>query len=531
MKQIITFILVIAVGILLSSCQKEISCEGCSENNKPPIAAAGTDEIITLPTDSISLDGTSSSDPDGTISDWLWTKISGPASFNIVKPSDYVTKVKILVAGTYQFELKVTDNNGLSAKDTVQITVRDLSQPNRPPVANAGPDQTITLPINTITINGNGSTDPDNNITSFAWTKISGPSLLNIGNTNIAQIQVANLIEGVYQFELIVVDAGGLNDKDTVQVIVNPETNNPSEDIYVAGMDNGLPVYWKNGAMVAVDNAAWNFSGTSIAVVGSDIYLAGARNGLFYYEWAATSWKNGQGTPLGNYAGATSIAVVGTDVYVAGWEVENGGFVVKYWKNGQAISLSNRSIEASGNSIVVVGNDIYVAGYEDQVAKYWKNGQAVSLTNGTNQASGNSIAVVGNDIYVAGSEVNGSHHAAKYWKNGQAISLTNGSNHANATSIAVTGSDIYVAGWEGDTYGLVGGTVSVAKYWKNGQEFSLTNGTNYAYATAIAIYGSDVYVAGYEIVGGQYQPKYWKNGQAISLPSTGGWATSIVVVN
>jgi hypothetical protein len=54
-----------------------------NNKNKPPIAVAGPDQVVTLPTDSVSLDGSSSSDPDGRISEWLWTKISGPASFDI----------------------------------------------------------------------------------------------------------------------------------------------------------------------------------------------------------------------------------------------------------------------------------------------------------------------------------------------------------------------------------------------------------------------------------------------------------------
>lgn len=57
-------------------------------NNKPPIAVAGPDQVITLPTDSVLLDGRTSSDPDGTISNYLWTKISGPSSFNIIKRFD-----------------------------------------------------------------------------------------------------------------------------------------------------------------------------------------------------------------------------------------------------------------------------------------------------------------------------------------------------------------------------------------------------------------------------------------------------------
>src|SRR5436190_14223309 len=130
MKQDIKYISLILLLMLpvLNSCKKEPSCENCRSvnyKNKPPIANAGLDQVITLPTDSVLLDGRTSSDPDGIISEWLWTKISGPASFNIIKPSDSITKVKSLVAGSYLFELKVTDNGGLSAKDTVRVTVND----------------------------------------------------------------------------------------------------------------------------------------------------------------------------------------------------------------------------------------------------------------------------------------------------------------------------------------------------------------------------------------------------------------------
>lgn len=94
---------------------------------------------------------------------------------------------------------------------------------NKPPVADAGPDQTITLPASTITLNGNGSSDPENNIRNFAWTKVSGPTFFTIADATVAQTLVINLVEGVYQYELKVTDAVGLVDKDTVQVTVNPD--------------------------------------------------------------------------------------------------------------------------------------------------------------------------------------------------------------------------------------------------------------------------------------------------------------------
>ena len=94
MKKILLPLLILSIlltGIFLS-CKKERSCEGCKENNKPPTAVAGPDQVITLPTDSVSLDGSASNDPDGTISEWLWTKISGPASFAIIKPTDSIQR-------------------------------------------------------------------------------------------------------------------------------------------------------------------------------------------------------------------------------------------------------------------------------------------------------------------------------------------------------------------------------------------------------------------------------------------------------
>ena len=530
-RTLLLFFLSIWTAIVsLDSCTKEFSCEGCRELNKPPVASAGPNQFVTPATDSASLDGSGSGDPDGTITTWLWTKISGPSSSIINSPSSSATIVKNLVTGNYQFELKVTDNGGLSATDTVMVTVDAIPSSDHAPVANAGADLVITLPANTITLDGSGSSDTDNNITGYQWSKISGPVSFNISNTSGIQSQVTNLVEGAYLFELKVTDATGLTDKDTVQVNVNQGINNSTLDIYVAGMENNLPVYWKNGQMIPLDNISYGFTGTSIAVVGNDIFVAGTRNELMWNDYAAKYWKNGQAMSLGDAAGATSITVAGSDVYVAGWKWEPSGSgavaVAKYWKNGQAVSLTDGTREAYANCIIVSGGDVYVAGqetvnstaYSNYIAKYWKNGVPVLLTSASSDAWANSITVVDNDVYVAGYE-NG---IAKYWKNGQSVPLSQG----NATSIAVVGSDVYVAGYYHQGQGN-----SIAKYWKNGQEVSLTSGSE-AFATSVALFGSDVYVAGFEInfPSFTYTAKYWKNGQATQL-SNGMLAGSIVVMN
>jgi hypothetical protein len=242
MRKTVVFVLltnILFTGIV--SCVKEKSCEGCRKDNKPPLANAGADQAIMVPTDSVLLDGSASNDPDGKINDWLWTKISGPASFLINNATTAKTAIKNLSAGSYQFELKVTDDGGLSARDTMKVVVNPAATVNHSPTADAGPDQTIFLPTNTANLDGSASTDPDNNITGYTWTKISGPSSFSITNSNTAQTQVTNLAAGTYWFELKVTDAGGLFDKDTVQVEVqSAQLNNYNVFFFFRDTTGGL---------------------------------------------------------------------------------------------------------------------------------------------------------------------------------------------------------------------------------------------------------------------------------------------------
>ena len=221
-KGLVSFFIIIA--LLVISCQKESSCEDCRDGDEPPLASARLDQTIIFPINNVSLDGRSSSDPDGTIISFLWSKISGPSSFTLLTQNAALTSADSLIQGVYLFELKVIDNSGLSDRDTVQITVSNGSQINRPPVANAGPDQTIVLPTTTANLSGSGSTDPDNNISSYQWTKISGPLSFSISNSNAVQTQVNNFEQGVYEFELKITDAGGLVSKDTIRITVFPVT-------------------------------------------------------------------------------------------------------------------------------------------------------------------------------------------------------------------------------------------------------------------------------------------------------------------
>src|ERR1019366_3026746 len=190
--------------------------------NLPPVANAGSNQSITLPVDSITLSG-SGSDSVGTVVSYLWTKISGPSSGTITNDTLATTAVAGLVQGIYQFQLQVTDNNGATGTDLIQVTVNPGI--NIPPVANAGsPNQTITLPVDSVTLSGSGS-DADGTVVSYLWTKISGPSSGTISSPGSATTSVTGLVQGSYQFQLQVTDNLGAIGTSMLQVIVNPVAN------------------------------------------------------------------------------------------------------------------------------------------------------------------------------------------------------------------------------------------------------------------------------------------------------------------
>ncbi len=189
--------------------------------NQFPVAYTGGNLTITLPVNTVTANGSQSYDPDGSIQSYNWTKIEGPTQFNIVSATQAQTAINNLVQGVYRFELKVTDNSGAVSKDTMTVIVNAAPVPNQAPVSVAGLDQTITLPLNTVTLNGTGSYDPDGSIVSYKWNKIAGPAAFNIVSSTQAQSAVSNLAQGVYKFELVVTDNKGATGKDTVQITVN----------------------------------------------------------------------------------------------------------------------------------------------------------------------------------------------------------------------------------------------------------------------------------------------------------------------
>ncbi|HEX6426404.1 MAG TPA: hypothetical protein VF008_01910 [Niastella sp.] len=103
-----------------------MACKKDDQQNEAPVAYAGINKFICLPIDSVELTG-QGTDTDGSIASYEWTKTIGPAQYTLEDSTAAVAKAKGLVEGLYVFELKVTDDRGLSAIDGVIVTVRSDS--------------------------------------------------------------------------------------------------------------------------------------------------------------------------------------------------------------------------------------------------------------------------------------------------------------------------------------------------------------------------------------------------------------------
>ena len=106
--------------------------------------------------------------------------------------------------------------------------------PTVPLSASAGGNQTITLPVSSVTLSGTATPATGTTIKSYAWTKVSGGAA-TISNAAVASTTVTGLVAGVYVFKLTVTSSAGTTISPTVQITVNAAVQAPSTGKAVPG--------------------------------------------------------------------------------------------------------------------------------------------------------------------------------------------------------------------------------------------------------------------------------------------------------
>jgi lysophospholipase L1-like esterase len=170
--------------------------------NISPIADAGTDQSITLPTSSLVLSGEGSSDPDDEIASYLWQEVTTTDAY-IESPNSSTTRISDLLPGaTTTFSLTVTDGNGNTDTDLVDITVNNSNSTT--------PPKTVVV-LGSSTAAGTGPSLP-----AESWAAQFTDYLVGLNPANT----VVNLAVGGYTTEdILPVAEGGVSGRNIEEAI------------------------------------------------------------------------------------------------------------------------------------------------------------------------------------------------------------------------------------------------------------------------------------------------------------------------
>ena len=197
--------------------------------NTPPVARAGPDQTVPVG-QTVTLDGSPSTDVDGNSLTYQWTFVSVPVGSlaalddpTLVRPTFTVDR-----PGSSNVQLIVHDGTAASAPVFVTITTQ-----NSHPVAQAGADQTVAVG-ETVQLHGTKSSDVDGDALSWHWTMRTRPPGSTAPLSDPLGVTPTFVVDqaGAYVVQLIVSDGTLESPPDTVTI-----TTQNSSPVAQAGPD------------------------------------------------------------------------------------------------------------------------------------------------------------------------------------------------------------------------------------------------------------------------------------------------------
>lgn len=291
--------------------------------NQPPVAAFTSSCALLTCT----FDATASTDPDGTITNYVWDFGDATNGTGIAPGHAYAAD------GTYTVTLTVTDNDGATASQQQQVSVSSAT--NQSPIAQFTP----TCNWLVCDFNAAASSDPDGSIAAYAWDFGDGTN----GSGVTAQRTYA--AGGTYQVTLTVTDNGGAQSTQTQPVMVIAPF---ALDAFSRTVTNG----WGTADL----GGTWTISGTA---ANFGVNNGSAFNKLTAVNTAGNARLNAVSSQSFDITTRVSIdqAPVGSGVWlnVAGRSVNSGNEYrarVRFASNGVHLALTKITTGSSASFLV-----------------------------------------------------------------------------------------------------------------------------------------------------------------------------------
>lgn len=282
-----------------------------SSTNSPPTADTGPDRTVAIG-QTVVLDGSASTDPDGDPLGFTWEIMSAPAgSAATITGADTADAALVPdLQGVFRVQLTVSD--GL-AQDTTTVELDAV--PNRGPVADAGPDREVRIG-STVRLDGSASSDPDGDTLTYAWRFFLIPigSTASLSDAASPTPSFTPDVAGAYTVELEVSD-GFRTATDRVTLTAVDEPGGPQAVLYVAtDGDDSNP--GTSAAPLATLGRAIDLAATS-SVTETIVLRAGTYDESFGHTIRKTLTIRG--------AGAGSTILASSDARV--FELDGTGFL------------------------------------------------------------------------------------------------------------------------------------------------------------------------------------------------------------
>ena len=368
--------------------------------NVAPRANAGPDASA-APARPITLDGSASRDPNNTTITYSWRIVEQPPGSHPTLTNATSAKPTFTadVPGRYVLALTCSDGSLTSTVDQVVIIV---ATGNLPPVANAGPDQTVTAGQQ-VTLDGTGSSDPNGDPLTYSWCLKGRPegSTATLSGANTARPTFTPDIAGSYVFCLTVNDGKLGSASDGVVV----EARLPSS---VGGV---LQAYVKRSRVMFPDINTFGrsvaFDGNTLVVGADDPSCATGINGnqadtncfragaVYVFTRSGETWTQQAYLKPSNtqpsFFFGESVSLSGDTLAVGAW-AESG---CSRGVNGD--EQNQNAGEACGNSGAVY---VFTRSGSTWSQQAYLKASLLDPNNGNHENFGKTVAISGNTLAV-----------------------------------------------------------------------------------------------------------------------------------